>query len=72
MAHLRHQALQSIRQNAAPFAMPVPFKSSERFAENVFNKKAMREFLSPEIYEALNEAIDQGHGISSEIARQVA
>ncbi len=72
MAHIRHQALQSIRQNAAPFAMPVPFKSSERFAENVFNKKAMREFLSPEIYEALNEAIDQGHGISSEIARQVA
>ncbi|NBW32667.1 MAG: glutamine synthetase type III [Cytophagia bacterium] len=72
MSRLRMQSLASLRQNQGATLQDQVFKSSERFGENVFNKKAMREFLSPEIYESLLEAIDLGHGITTDVARQVA
>jgi glutamine synthetase len=66
------QSLANIRQNQGSTLPESVFKSSDRFGESVFNKKAMREFLSPEIYESLLEAIDLGHGITPDVARQVA
>lgn len=72
MSSLRMQSLANIRQNQGSTLPESVFKSSDRFGESVFNKKAMREFLSPEIYESLLEAIDLGHGITPDVARQVA
>lgn len=72
MSSLRMQSLAGLRQNQGAILPNASYKCSERFGESVFNKKAMREFLSPEIYEALLEAIDLGHGITPEVARQVA
>ncbi|MFM9143404.1 MAG: glutamine synthetase III, partial [Bacteroidota bacterium] len=72
MSSLRIQSLAGLRQNQGATLPNASYKCSERFGESVFNKKAMREFLSPEIYEALLEAIDLGHGITPEVARQVA
>ncbi|MFM9061380.1 MAG: hypothetical protein ACKOQP_06930, partial [Bacteroidota bacterium] len=60
MSSLRIQSLAGLRQNQGATLPNASYKCSERFGESVFNKKAMREFLSPEIYEALLEAIDLG------------
>ncbi len=45
---------------------------SEFYGENVFNRKAMRKYLSKETYKALTYAIDNGIPIDREIANHVA
>ncbi|MCC7051294.1 MAG: glutamine synthetase III [Bacteroidia bacterium] len=47
-------------------------KSSDIFANKVFNKTAMRQFLTKEAYDAVIEAIDLGTQIDRKIAGQVA
>lgn len=47
-------------------------KGSEYFGSNVFNQKAMREFLTAEAYRNVNDAIVHGKKIGREIADQVA
>lgn len=47
-------------------------KKSEIFGTNVFNDKAMRKFLTPEAYKAVQSAIYQGTKIDRKIADYVA
>ena len=45
---------------------------SDVFGENVFNKKAMAEYMTPEAYRSVLAAIDKGSKINRDIADQVA
>lgn len=47
-------------------------KVSDYYASNVFNNKAMREFLSDDAYKAVRDAMKSGKKISREIADSVA
>lgn len=47
-------------------------KVSEYYGENVFNRKAMKKYLSKETYKALTHSIDNGTPIDREIANHVA
>jgi glutamine synthetase len=53
------------------FAKPVG-KASEYFGANVFNQKAMREYMPKEAFESVMKAIDRGDKIDRAIADQVA
>ncbi|MDO7583759.1 MAG: glutamine synthetase III [Schleiferiaceae bacterium] len=72
MAQSRFHALQ-----LAGGRKPVSFtqhskRSSEYFGCNVFNKKAMHEFMSKEAYVSINDAIEHGSKINRNISDQVA
>lgn len=47
-------------------------KQSEIFAKNVFNKHAMRQFMTKEAFDSVNNAIVDGLKIDRKIANQVA
>ncbi|MEN9939352.1 MAG: hypothetical protein RIR61_159 [Bacteroidota bacterium] len=53
------------------FAKPAG-KASEYFGANVFNQKAMREYMPKEAFESVMKAIDRGDKIDRGIADQVA
>ncbi|MGA0109186.1 MAG: glutamine synthetase III, partial [Schleiferiaceae bacterium] len=53
------------------FAKPAG-KASEYFGANVFNQKAMREYMPKEAFESVMKAIDRGDKIDRAIADQVA
>ena len=71
MATLRFQAL-----DKATSRKPVSFeetgRKSEIFGSNVFNDKAMRQFLTPDAYKAVKSAIELGTKIDRKIADYVA
>ncbi len=47
-------------------------KVSEIFGKNVFNKKAMNDFMTPDAFKSVMSAIDKGSKIDRETAEQVA
>lgn len=47
-------------------------KVSEYYGQNVFNRKAMQQYLSKETFKQLTDAIDKGTSIDREIANHVA
>jgi glutamine synthetase len=47
-------------------------KISDFFGENVFDRQKMRKYLSPDAYESIVSAIDEGRRIDRKIAGQVA
>ncbi|CCG53253.1 Glutamate--ammonia ligase [Flavobacterium indicum GPTSA100-9 = DSM 17447] len=71
MSTFRFQAL-----GKASSRKPVSFeetnKKSEIFGSNVFNDKAMRQFLTPDAYKAVKSAIEHGTKIDRKIADYVA
>ncbi len=72
MSNLRFQALNSVLTRTIPeVKFPSP-KMSEFFGSNVFDKKKMREYLSKEAYESINNSINNGVPFDREIAEQVA
>jgi glutamine synthetase len=71
MATLRFQALDKATSRK-PVSFEETSRKSEIFASNVFNDKSMRQFLTPDAYKAVKNAIEQGSKIDRKIADYVA
>jgi glutamine synthetase len=71
MATLRFQALDKATSRK-PVSFEETARKSEIFASNVFNDKSMRQFLTPDAYKAVKNAIELGTKIDRKIADYVA
>ncbi len=71
MQGIRFAALQELMRRQ-PSDYMESARISEIFGENVFNKKAMAEFMTPEAYRSVLSAIEKGAKINRSIADQVA
>ena len=71
MATLRFQALDKATSRK-PVSFEETARKSEIFASNVFNDKSMRQFLTPDAYKAVKNAIEQGTKLDRKIADYVA
>lgn len=71
MATLRFLALQESGNRPTVHVEELDRKSAI-FGTNVFNKKAMKQFLTPEAYKAVESAIHQGTKIDRKLADYVA
>ena len=71
MSTFRFQALKETA-NRKPIAVEKLEKKSKIFGSNVFNDKAMRQFLTPEAYKAVQNAVQNGAKIDRVIADQIA
>jgi glutamine synthetase len=72
MPTIRFFALQEAL-NRKPVAFTNPYsKSSEYFNSHVFHKKSMLEYMTPEAYKALNQAINEGKKIDRDMADSIA
>ncbi|MDD6210275.1 MAG: glutamine synthetase III [Bacteroidales bacterium] len=72
MSNLRFNAVKEAN-NRKPVEAVVPeMKTSDYYGSNVFNRKAMKNYLSKETYKLVTEAIDRGTPISREVANHVA
>ena len=72
MSSLRFQALNAVLTRTIPEVNLPSTKVSEFYASNVFDKKKMKEYLSKEAFESINNSIVHGVRIEREIAEQVA
>lgn len=72
MATLRFQALQDVLNRTAKQPEAPSVRVSQYFGEKVFNGDAMREYLTPEAYRSVREAMGSGSRIDRKIADQVA
>ncbi|MGE4289946.1 MAG: glutamine synthetase III [Salinivirgaceae bacterium] len=72
MATIRFKALEALMsRQAQPVEQPTR-KTSEYFAENVFDQRKMREYLAKEAYDTVVDAIENGTRIPRRIADQVS
>ena len=72
MSKLRFKAV-TAASNRKPVEVKKPLKkTSEYYAEKVFNRNAMAQFLSKETYGKLMDAIDNGKPVDRNIAEHVA
>ena len=71
MATLRFQALEKATSRK-PVSFEETARKSEIFGSNVFGDKAMRQFLTPDAYKAVKNAVEQGTKIDRKIADYVA
>lgn len=71
MATLRFQSLQKATSRK-PVAVEELDKKSAIFGTNVFGDKAMRQFLTPEAYKAVQSAIQHGTKIDRKLADYIA
>jgi len=72
MATIRFKALEHL-MSRQPKNVEMPSKkTSDYYAENVFDKRKMKEYLSSEAYETVMDAIDNGTRIPRRIAEQVS
>ncbi|MVO08467.1 glutamine synthetase type III [Flavobacterium sp. TP390] len=71
MSTFRFQALKETA-NRKLIAVEKLEKKSKIFGSNVFNDKAMRQFLTPEAYKAVQNAVQNGAKIDRVIADQIA
>ncbi|MDR2383475.1 MAG: glutamine synthetase III [Prevotellaceae bacterium] len=72
MENFRFKALAELNSRR-----PVHFEGTDKavsayFAENVFDRDKMRKYLTPEAFEAVVEAIDEGAKINRKFADQIA
>ncbi|MXV52331.1 glutamine synthetase type III [Pedobacter sp. HMF7647] len=72
MSNLRFQALNAVLTRTIPEVKPPSHKISEYFGINVFDKKKMKEFLSKEAFESVNNSTNFGTPMDREVAEQVA
>lgn len=72
MSISRFNAVEKASNRKAVEAIIPDIKVSEYYGENVFNRRAMKKYLSKETYKALTIAIDNGTPIDREIANHVA
>ncbi|MBS7786913.1 glutamine synthetase III [Flavobacterium sp. CYK-55] len=71
MSTLRFQALHTAG-NRKPVKVEELDKKSAIFGSNVFNDKAMRQFLTPEAYKAVKSAVQHGTKIDRKLADYIA
>lgn len=72
MAKIRFKAMaEAMNRPQVDFVAPQG-KISEYFGENVFDRQKMRRYLSPDAYESIASAIDEGRKIDRKVAGQVA
>jgi glutamine synthetase len=71
MSTLRFQALREAA-NRKPVKVEELDRKSAIFGTNVFNDKAMRQFLTPEAYQAVKNAIQYGTKIDRKLADYIA
>ena len=72
MATHRFNALQCVLSRTPNHVPPPSEKVSEFFGCNVFNNLAMREYLSEEVYDRVQESINKGAKIDRKIADQIS
>ena len=72
MSIFRFNAVEKASNRKAVEARTPGRKVSEYFGENVFNRKAMQNYLSKETFKALTQSIDSGTPIDREVANHVA
>jgi Uncharacterized protein related to glutamine synthetase len=72
MSTSRFNAVERASNRKAIPALVPDRKVSDFFGENVFNRKAMKKYLSKETFRLLTEAIDNSTPIDREIANHVA
>lgn len=72
MSNIRFKALEAVMTRTIPEVKLPGEKISGYFAANVFDKKKMREYLSKEAFESINNSIDNGESIQRETAEQIA
>jgi len=71
MSTIRFQALQQTA-NRKPVKVEELDRKSAIFGSNVFNDKAMRQFLTPEAYKAVQSAVQHGTKIDRKLADYIA
>lgn len=71
MSTIRFQALQTTL-GKKPVKVEELDKKSAIFGSNVFNDKAMRQFLTPEAYKAVQSAVQHGTKIDRKLADYIA
>jgi glutamine synthetase len=71
MSTLRFQALKETA-GRRPVEVEELDKKSIIFGSNVFNDKAMRQFLTPEAYKAVRNAVQHGTKIDRKLADYIA
>ncbi|WP_417591494.1 glutamine synthetase III [Owenweeksia hongkongensis] len=72
MPFIRFEALKTT-MHRQPIEIDPPYtRISDIFGEHVFNKKAMQEFMTPEAYKSVMDAMIHGKKIDRNIADQVA
>ncbi len=71
MSTIRFQALQTT-SGRKPVKVEELDKKSAIFGSNVFNDKAMRQFLTPEAYKAVQSAVQHGTKIDRRLADYIA
>lgn len=72
MATLRFRALSELVNKKAERFSPSSENISKYFSENVFDRAKMRQYLSPEAYDAVVSAIEEGRRIDRKVADQIA
>jgi glutamine synthetase len=72
MATIRFKALEVLMSRQAIQVEQPTKKTSEYFAENVFDQRKMREHLSQEAYDTVKDCIENGTRIPRRIADQVS
>lgn len=72
MSISRFNAVERASNRKAVPALVPERKVSDFFGEDVFNRKAMKKYLSKETFRQLTQAIDEGTPIDREIANHVA
>lgn len=71
MAILRFNAIKETLHRK-PVAVTETERRSELFGQNVFNQKAMRQFLTKDSFESLKNAIDKGDKIDRSLADHIS
>jgi glutamine synthetase len=72
MANLRSKALEMIQNRPPVPPVSHPNRVSEMFGENVFTQDVMKQYLTKDVYKALQSAIEQGNTVGRDIAESVA
>ena len=74
MSSLRFKALEmlSFKDFRKDNAVTVPAKLSELFCQNVFSEETMREYLTQEAFNSIQNAIKRGTKIQRDVADQIA
>lgn len=72
MNNRRFSALYEALRHTPVEDVEMPSKVSEFFSTNVFNDRAMREYLPDDVYQNIVENIDRSERISKKVADQVA
>ncbi|MDH6357831.1 glutamine synthetase III [Parabacteroides sp. PF5-9] len=72
MSTSRFYAVEKASNRKAVWAVTPSQKVSDYYGEHVFNRRAMKKYLSKETYETLTQAIDTGTPIGREFANHVA